>query len=148
MWRSNCSWLRRCRLGWCSLRQAIWLRLLLDDLQLGLGDKPFPILNDIAGTIALSKNPVHHERSKHIGLRHHFLRERVDDHTISLSHVPSADNIVDLLTKGLPRESFDRLRDLLGVTSRSDRVGVVRIRRSRHAVTWLGLHSPAPPQLF
>jgi len=124
MWRSNCSWLRRCRLGWCSLRQAIWLRLLLDDLQLGLGDKPFPILNDIAGTIALSKNPVHHERSKHIGLRHHFLRERVDDHTISLSHVPSADNIVDLLTKGLPRESFDRLRDLLGVTSRSDRVGV------------------------
>jgi len=48
-------------------RQAIWLRLLLDDLQLGLGNKPFPIMNDNAGTIALSKNPVHHERSKHIG---------------------------------------------------------------------------------
>jgi len=48
-----------------------------------------------------------------------FLRERVDDNTISLSHVPSADNIADLLTKGLPRESFDRLRDLLGVTPRS-----------------------------
>jgi len=68
------------------------------------------------------KNPVHHERSKHIGLRHHFLRERVEDNTISLSHVPSADNIADLLTKGLPRELFDRLRDLLGVTARSDRV--------------------------
>jgi len=96
-------------------RQAIWLRLLLDDLQLGLGNKPFPIMNDNAGTIALSKNPVHHERSKHIGLRHHFLRERVEDNTISLSHVPSADNIADLLTKGLPRELFDRLRDLLFV---------------------------------
>jgi len=105
-------------------RQAIWLRLLLDDLQLGLGNKPFPIMNDNAGTIALSKNPVHHERSKHIGLRHHFLRERVEDNTISLSHVPSADNIADLLTKGLPRELFDRLRDLLGVTARSDRVGL------------------------
>jgi len=105
-------------------RQAIWLRLLLDDLQLGLGNKPFPIMNDNAGTIALSKNPVHHERSKHIGLRHHFLRERVEDDTISLSQVPSADNIADLLTKGLPRELFDRLRDLLGVTARSDRVGV------------------------
>ena len=78
-------------------RQAIWLRLLLDDLQLGLGNKPFPIMNDNAGTIALSKNPVHHERSKHIG---HFLRERVEDNTISLSQVPSADNIADLLTKG------------------------------------------------
>ena len=104
-------------------RQAIWLRLLLDDLQLGLGDKPFPIMNDNAGTI-VSRNPVHHERSKHIGLRHHFLRERVEDNTISLSQVPSADNIADLLTKGLPRELFDRLRDLLGVTARSDRVGV------------------------
>jgi len=36
-------------------RQAIWLRLLLDDLQLGLGNKPLPIMNDNAGTIALSK---------------------------------------------------------------------------------------------
>jgi len=36
-------------------RQAIWLRLLLDGLQLGLGNKPFPIMNDNAGTIALSK---------------------------------------------------------------------------------------------
>jgi len=98
--------------------------LPLDDLQLGLGNKPFPIMNDDAGTIALSKNPVNHERSKHIGLRHHFLRERVEDKTISLSHVPSADNSADLLTKGLPRELFDRLRDLLGVTARSDRVGV------------------------
>jgi len=41
----------------------------------------------------------HHERSKHIGLRHRFLRERVEDNTISLSHVPSADNIADLLVK-------------------------------------------------
>ncbi len=81
-------------------RQAIWLRLLLDDLQLGLGNKPFP----------------HHERQRWYPLRspkirsitngpntlgHHFLRERVEDNTISLSHFPSADNIADLLTKGL-----------------------------------------------
>ncbi len=55
----------------------------LDDLQLGLGETPFPILNDNAGIIALPKNPVHHERSKHIGLRHHLLRERVDNNTKS-----------------------------------------------------------------
>jgi len=81
---------------WHQQMQHDRLRLLLDDLQLGLGNKPFPIMNDNAGTIALSKNPVHHERSKHIGLRHHFHRERVEDNTISLSHVPSADNIADL----------------------------------------------------
>jgi hypothetical protein len=105
-------------------RQAIWLRLFLDDLQLGLIDKPLPILNDNAGTIALAKNPVHHERSKHIGMRHHFLREKTEDKTISLSHVRSAENLADLLTKGLPREVFERLRELLGVKVRSDQVGV------------------------
>ena len=74
-----------------------------------------PILNDNQGAIALSKNPVHHERSKHIALRHHFLREKVEDKSITLSHVPSADNIADLLTKALPGPTFDRLRGLLGL---------------------------------
>ena len=106
-------------------RQAVWLRLLLDDLQLGLGEDPLPIFNDNAGTIALSKNPVYHERSKHIGLRHHFLREKVEDNTISLTHVRSADNLADLLTKSLPRETFDRLRELLGISVRPDQEGVL-----------------------
>ena len=88
-------------------RQAIWLRLLLDNLGLGLKGKPFPILNDNAGTIALSKNPVYHKQSKHIGLRHHFLCEQVDKGTITLSHVSSAENIADCLTKALPRDTFD-----------------------------------------
>src|ERR1019366_9639704 len=105
-------------------RQAIWLRLFLDDLQLGLGSKPFPILNDNAGTIALSKNPVHHEKSKHIGLRHHFLRERVEEKLISLSHVPPANNLADLLTKPLSRDLFDNLRSLIGMSQRLNHGGV------------------------
>lgn len=39
-------------------RQATWFRLLLDNLGFGLGNKPLPLLNDNAGTVALSKNPV------------------------------------------------------------------------------------------
>jgi len=46
-------------------RQAIWLRRLLDELKLGLGSDPLPILNDDMGTIAISKHPVHHERTQH-----------------------------------------------------------------------------------
>ena len=87
--------------------QSIWLRLLLDNLGLGLKGKPFPILNNNAGTVALSKNPVYHKQSKHIGLQHHFLREQVDQGTITLSHVSSAKNIADCLTKALPRDTFD-----------------------------------------
>jgi len=105
-------------------RQAIWLRRLLDDLKLGLGADPLPILKDNMGTIAISKNPVHHERTKHIGMRHHFIREKIEDNTVALNHVPSAENLADLLTKGLPVPTFQRLRYLLGLTVRSSQVGV------------------------
>ena len=81
-------------------------------------------MNDNAGAVALSKNPVYHERSKHIGLRHHYLRERVEDGTISLLHIPSTNNLADLFTKPLPRDQFQKLRSLLGVNPLPDRVGV------------------------
>jgi hypothetical protein len=97
-------------------KQATWLRLLLDDLQLGPPtDSPIPIYNDNNGCITLSKNPVHHDKSKHIAMRHHFLREKVEDGSIDLSDVPSASNIADLLTKSLPADTFTRLCELLGV---------------------------------
>jgi len=101
-------------------RQAIWLRLLLDDLQLGLGNKPFPIMNDNAGTIALSK-----KSGPSRTIQTHWTSPSFPPRASRRQYflIPSADNIADLLTKGLPRELFDRLRDLLGVTARSDRVG-------------------------
>jgi hypothetical protein len=97
-------------------KQAIWLRLLLTDLDAPLSD-PLPILNDNMGAIHLSKNPVHHDRSKHISLRHHFVREQVADNTVQLDHVSSQGNLADILTKPLAREPFERLRQDLGLTA-------------------------------
>jgi hypothetical protein len=99
-------------------RQAIWLKLWLNGAGFGEESDTLPILNDNAGAIALSKNPVHHERSKHIAMRHHFLREKILDGSISLEHARSAENLADVLTKGLPKETFENLRRLLGVTVR------------------------------
>jgi hypothetical protein len=81
-------------------KQATWFRLLLDDLQLGpTKDSPIPILNDNNGCIAPSRNPVHQDKSKHIAMRPHFLREKVEDGAIDLSHVSSANNIANLLVR-------------------------------------------------
>ena len=99
-------------------RQAIWIRLFLDNLGLGLGDQPLQIYND-SGTIALAKNPVRHERTKHIALQHHFIREKVEDGTVSLLHIPTENNLADCLTKYLPRETFGRLCKGIGLISRS-----------------------------
>lgn len=105
-------------------KQAVWLRLLSEDIGLGLGDQALQLVNDNAGAIALSKNPVNHEKSKHIDMRHHFIREKVEDKTVSLAHVPSAENIADLLIKALPTELFTKLCHLLGM-KRLDQGGVL-----------------------
>lgn len=101
-------------------RQALWLRLLLEDLH-ETTNGPFPILNDNNAYIQLSKNSVHHDQSKHIDMRRHFLRDRTADNSNVFSHVPSPDNLADLLTKPLSSEKFNNLRRRLGVIRRVKR---------------------------
>ncbi|GJR07730.1 copia protein [Tanacetum coccineum] len=66
-----------------------------------------PIVYDNKGAIDLSKNPVQHYRTKHIEIRHHFLRDNVQKGNISIEKVSSEDNIADILTKPLKREPFN-----------------------------------------
>ncbi|GKA76573.1 hypothetical protein Tco_0783034 [Tanacetum coccineum] len=68
-----------------------------------------------ACAIDLRKNPVQHSSTKHIEIRHHFLRDNVQKGHISIEKVPSVDNIADILTKPLKRESFNYLRLGLGM---------------------------------
>ncbi|GJS53381.1 copia protein [Tanacetum coccineum] len=67
------------------------------------------------GTIDLSKNPAQHSQTKHIEIHHHFLRDNVQKGHIAIENVPSVDNIFDILTKPLKRESFNYLRLGLGM---------------------------------
>jgi len=56
---------------------------------------------------------VFHRRSKHIAIRHHFIRELVTNNIIVFEYVPSADNVADIFTKPLRKKDFRRLRSLL-----------------------------------
>ncbi|GJY33520.1 retrovirus-related pol polyprotein from transposon TNT 1-94, partial [Tanacetum coccineum] len=94
-------------------QQALWMKQALIDYDVRLDD--VPIMCDNKGAIDLSKNPVQHSRTKHIEIRHHFLRDNVQKGHISIKKVPSIDNITDILTKPLKRESFNYLRLGLGM---------------------------------
>ncbi|GJS73940.1 retrovirus-related pol polyprotein from transposon TNT 1-94 [Tanacetum coccineum] len=94
-------------------QQALWMKQALIDYDVRLDD--VPIMCDNKGAIDLSKNPVQHSRTKHIEIRHHFLRDNVQKGHISIEKVPSVDNIADILTKPLKRESFNYLRLGLGM---------------------------------
>ncbi|GJT53468.1 retrovirus-related pol polyprotein from transposon TNT 1-94 [Tanacetum coccineum] len=89
-------------------QQALWMKQALIDYDIRLDD--VPIMCDNKGAIDLSKNHLQYSRTKHIKSRHHFLRDNVQKGHISIEKVSSVDNITDILTKPLKRESFNYLR--------------------------------------
>ena len=59
--------------------------------------------------------PKHHNRTKHIDISFHFIREKVDSEEVAVLYIQSDDNIADVMTKALPRFKFEKFRDGLGV---------------------------------
>ncbi|GKC80648.1 hypothetical protein Tco_1131422 [Tanacetum coccineum] len=94
-------------------QQALWMKQALVDYDIKLDD--IPVLCDNKGAIDQSKNPVLHSRTKHIEVRHHFLRDNVQKGNITIEKVTSEDNIANILTKPLKREPFNILRLGLGL---------------------------------
>ena len=62
---------------------------------------PPKLFIDNKSAISLSKNPVFHERSKHIDIWYHFIRECVEEGKIDIDYVQTNDQLADTLTKGL-----------------------------------------------
>nr|GEV19456.1 copia protein [Tanacetum cinerariifolium] len=85
-------------------QQALWMKQALIDYDIRLDN--IPIMCDNKGAIDLSKNPMQHSRTKHIEIRHHFLRDNVQKGRISIDKVPSIDNITDILTKLLKQLAY------------------------------------------
>ncbi|KAM1775099.1 hypothetical protein ACFX12_044389 [Malus domestica] len=104
--------------------QAIWLRFILKDFG-ELQVEATPLLCDNTSAIAMTKNPVFHQRTKHIKRRYHFIREALQDNTIKLIYCSTEDHIADIFTKALPNERFNYLKGLLGLTPRSSLEGSV-----------------------
>jgi hypothetical protein len=94
--------------------QAVWLSRLLSEMIGGEAQK-VKLRIDNQSAIELSKNPVHHERTKHIDLRYHFIRECVEEGKVDVEHVRTSNQLADILTKPLGRAQFTELRDKLGI---------------------------------
>ncbi|XP_066395693.1 secreted RxLR effector protein 161-like [Miscanthus floridulus] len=85
--------------------EGVWLAWLLAELT---GDKVITpkLLVDNKSAIALMKNPVHHDRSKHIDIKFHFIRECCDNKLIDVEFVNTELQLSDILTKALGRVRF------------------------------------------
>jgi hypothetical protein len=96
--------------------QVLWMKQTLQDIQVEY-DEPIPIFCDNTSAISISKNPVMHSKMKHIPIKFHFLREQVTEKNIKVEYVGTKEQIADIFTKPLPRETFEYLRQKLGVVS-------------------------------
>jgi hypothetical protein len=96
-------------LGQCT-QQVLYLRLLLHELgfpQLN----PTPIFIDNTATITTAQNPTTNKnRTRHIDVAYHFVRQRISDKYIILRWISTIEQLADILTKALGQTTFDRLR--------------------------------------
>ncbi|GKB76775.1 hypothetical protein Tco_0943670 [Tanacetum coccineum] len=99
--------------GCCA--QILWMRSQLTDY--GFAFNNISLYCDNISAIALCCNNVQHSRSKHIDIRHHFIREQVENGVVELYFVTMDYQLADIFTKALPRERFEFLLPRLGMKS-------------------------------
>ena len=86
----------------------------------GINTKNVPLFCGNESAIKLSKNPVQHSKTKHIEIRHHFLRDHVNKEDIDIIHVTTEEQLADIFTKPLDEKRFSKLRCELNILESSN----------------------------
>ena len=85
--------------------EAVWLRRMLADMHV-FQTGPTSLFCDNQGVLKLAKNPVFHERTKHVETHCHYIRQLVEDGSVQLKYVPTTEQPADIFTKPLGPDKF------------------------------------------
>ncbi|GJV36566.1 hypothetical protein Tco_1409043 [Tanacetum coccineum] len=96
-----------------AVKESIWLKGLL--IELGVNLRSMVVNCDNQGAIHLSRNAMFHERTKHINVRYHFIREIVESREIEVAKIGTKDNAADAFTNFVPGPKFKYCMEILGV---------------------------------
>jgi hypothetical protein len=97
-----------------AVAEVTWLRQLLQELH-SPPSRATLVYCDNVSAVYLSSNPVQHQRTKHVEIDLHFVRERVAVGAVRVLHVPTTSQYADIFTKGLPTPVFTEFRSSLNV---------------------------------
>jgi len=102
-----------------AVAEVSWLRQLLVELHVPLSKAALVYCDNIS-TVYMFANPVQHQRTKHVEIDLHFVRERVATGAVHVLHVPTSSQYADIFTKGLPSSVFTEFRSSLNVQAADD----------------------------
>lgn len=97
--------------GVCEL---LWMKIILDYLKIKY-EAPMGLVCDNKSAINIAPNPVQHDRTKHIEIDRHFIKEKLDSGLIATKYIPSKLQLADMFTKGLPTEQLQDLTCKVGM---------------------------------
>ncbi|RVW39094.1 Retrovirus-related Pol polyprotein from transposon RE1 [Vitis vinifera] len=94
--------------------EGMWLQRILKELGI-ISNSTMTVLCDNKATISIAKNPVQHDRTKHVEIDRHFIKEKLEGGTIKLMYIPSSRQTADILTKALPKATYENMKSKLGM---------------------------------
>jgi hypothetical protein len=100
--------------------QALWLPHLLGEL-LGRKTETVELKVNNKSVLALARNPVFQERSKHIWIKYHFIRGCLEEGSVNASYIRIEDQLADILVKSLGRVKFHELRARIGLVQNTSK---------------------------
>ncbi|KAH9650091.1 protein kinase domain-containing protein [Citrus sinensis] len=96
---------RAVALGIC---EVFWIKKILKEIKAS-NSLPMKVYCDNKSAIAIAHNPVLHDRTKHVEVDKHFIKEKLDSGLVCMPYIPTNEQIADILTKGLPKKHFEKL---------------------------------------
>ncbi|KAJ9556676.1 hypothetical protein OSB04_011290, partial [Centaurea solstitialis] len=89
--------------------EILWLKKLMKEIGFPIR-LPTRLFCDNEAAISISENPVQHDRTKHVEVDRHFIKEKIEDGTVELPYVKSEEQLADILTKAIPGKVFKSVR--------------------------------------
>jgi len=96
-------------------REATWIRSFMEEIGRPI-DGPIALAYDNEGSCKLAYNPEYHQRTKHISVAHHYIRQEVANGHIELTYLPTEQMPADGLTKALTPQKFKEFKKMIGMT--------------------------------
>ena len=85
--------------------EGLWLQKLLEELHITI-EFSIKLYCDNKAAISISHNPIQHDKTKHIEVDRHFIKEKIEKGIICMTYIPIREQLADIFTKGLQKSSF------------------------------------------